>query len=330
MCDAYALGRPIGRPTFAARGELGRIWRMEASAGTWAVKELLRPGSEEDARADVAFQSAALAAGIPMPRPIVGRDGRVLTTVPAGERSVTGERSVSVRVYSWVDLAEPAHAAAAGDAAAILGRLHALAYPDDGTPGTWFSAPVEPGRWRAILDAAAAADAPWSATLAAFVPELVAGEPVIRAGRHTPTIRCHLDFNPQNVLVDASGRPVVVDWENSGPTSAEQELASALAEFVPDPAGVPDFLAAYGTAGGEATLRDRSSFAMTLAVQGNLVAWYAERALDPTASEEDRARAAFWIEDIAANAFTLARIDGWLAAVSGYDVPRSSSHREDA
>jgi len=93
---------------------------------------------------------------------------------------------------------------------------------------------------------------------------------------------------------------------------------------------MPCVRATDGAAGGPATLRDRSSFAMTLAVQGNLVAWYAEWALDPTASEEDRARAAFWIEDIAANAFTLARIDGWLAAASGYDVPRSSSHREDA
>jgi hypothetical protein len=55
----------------------------------------------------------------------------------------------------------------------------------------------------------------------------------------------------------------------------------------------------------------------TLASQAYLVAWYAERALDPAALEEDRARSAFWIEDIAANAFTLARIDAWLAAVSG-------------
>jgi Ser/Thr protein kinase RdoA (MazF antagonist) len=324
VCDAYALGRPIGQPTFAARGELGRIWRMDTSAGTWAVKEIFRPGSEEDARADVAFQSAALAAGIPMPRPVVGRDGRVLATVPAGEDGA------SIRVYSWVELAEPARTASAGDAAAILGRLHALAYPDDGVPNTWFTDPVEPGRWRAILEAAAAVEPPWWATIEALVPDLVAGEPVIMAGRHTPTIRCHMDFNPQNVLVDTSGRAVVVDWENSGPESAEQELASALAEFVPDPSGVPDFLAAYRAAGGEATLRGRSSFAMTLAFQENLVAWNAERALGPAESEEDRARAAFWIEDIAANAFTLSRIDGWLAAVSGYDVARSSSHREDA
>jgi hypothetical protein len=48
VCDAYALGRPLGRPTFAARGELGRIWRMETSIGTWAVQEIFRPGSGED------------------------------------------------------------------------------------------------------------------------------------------------------------------------------------------------------------------------------------------------------------------------------------------
>ena len=106
----------------------------------------------------------------------------------------------------------------------------------------------------------------------------------------------------------------MVDWENSGPAAAEQELASVLAEFVPDPSGVPAFLAAYADAGGPARLRDASSFAMCLAFQSELTAWYAERAIDPAVSAEDQARAVHWIGDIAANAFTIARIDGWLAA----------------
>lgn len=308
VADAFGLGRPTGAAAFAARGELGRIWRLETATGRWAVKEIFDPNGEARAQADVAFQEAALAAGVPMPRPIRRSDGSVLAQV------ATLDRHATVRVYTWFEIAQPVRRAAATEAAAILGRLHALALPDDRPMDPWFTDAVPADRWRAILAATERSEAPWAPTLAHLVPELIAGEPIIAAGRHAPRITCHLDFNPENVLGDVHGRPVVVDWENSGPAAAEQELASALAEFVPVPEGAPAFLDAYRAAGGPATLRDASSFAMCLAFQAELTAWYAERALDPTVSAEDQGRAVHWIGDIAANAFTPARIDAWLAA----------------
>ena len=304
----------MGPPEAAARGELGRIWRLETSTGTWAVKEIFDPGSEAKAQADVAFQEAALAAGIPMPRPIRRAGGTVMTEVEAPGRRAT------VRVYSWVDIAQPVHRAEATDAAAILARLHALAIPDERSMDPWFTDPVATDRWREILAATERAAVPRAETLARLVPELIAGESLIAAGRHEPRITCHLDFNPENVLADTRGRPVVVDWENSGPAAAEQELASVLAEFVPDPQGTAAFLHAYEDAGGPARLRNASSFAMCLAFQSELTAWYAERAIDPKVPEEDRDRAVHWIGDIAANVFTLARIDAWLAAATAGTV----------
>ncbi len=308
VARAYGLGRPTGLIALAARGELGRIWRLETSTGRWAVKELLRPADETAAREDVAFQEAALAAGVPMPRPIPAPDGRVISEVPAPDRRV------EVRVYTWVDLAGREVRPAIADAAAILGRLHALAFPARGPVDPWFTAAPGPGDLEGLVAAARAARASWADTLGGLVPLLREGDAIVAAGSHESTIRCHLDFNPENVLVDRQGHPVVVDWENSGPASAEQELASTLAEFVPDVSATRAFLRAYGQAGGPAILRDRSSFAMTLAFQANLVAWYAERALDPSASAEDRARSEHWVRDIAAHVFTVARIDAWLAA----------------
>ncbi len=308
IADAFGLGRPSGPPVAAARGELGRIWRLETTTGTWAVKEIFEPESETDAQADVAFQEAALAAGVPMPRPVASRAGTVLVQAAAPDRRVT------VRVYTWVDIAQPVQRAAATDAAAILARLHALAIADDRPMDPWFTDVVATERWRELLATTERAAVAWVPTLARLVSEVIAGEPIIRGGRHRPTICCHLDFNPENVLLDAHGQAVVVDWENSGPASAEQELASVLAEFVPDPSDTRAFLRAYADAGGPATLRDASSFAMCLAFQAELVAWYAERAIDPKLSEEDRARSVHWIEDIAANVFTPTRIDAWLAA----------------
>ena len=336
---AFDLGRVVGEPVVAARGELGRIWRLETTTGRWALKELLRPrpGAADEACADVAFQEAALAAGIPMPRPIAAADGEILVEVgPPGDRR-------SVRVYSWVDLRDRDAVVPLDEVAAILGRLHALAIRDDRPIDPWFRDPVPAAEWPVVLAAARAAGAPWAAALAGLIPTLEAGveaaaeafagdpmgNPATSGGsgsggsgggpgggpgdRDAP-ITCHLDFNPENVLLDAAGRVVVVDWENSGPEHAAQELASAVAEFVADPADTARFLHAYESAGGTARLTDRTSFAMTLIVQARLIRTYAGRALDPSFGPEDRARAAHWVEDIAAHAFTLDRVDGWLAA----------------
>ena len=281
IADAFGLGRAAGPAVAAARGELGRIWRLESTTGTWAVKEIFEPDSEAKAQADVAFQEAALTAGVPMPRPIRRADRTILAVVDAADRRAT------VRVYTWVDIAQPVRRASATAAAAILGRLHSLAILDDRPMDHWFTDPVHADRWRGILAATERADAPWAPTLARLVSELIPGEPLIAAGRHEPRVTCHLDFNPENVLADVRGDAVVVDWENSGPAAVEQELASVLAEFVPYPAAVPAFLHAYEAAGGPARLCDGSSFAMCLAFQSELVAWYAERALDPTVSRRE-------------------------------------------
>jgi Ser/Thr protein kinase RdoA (MazF antagonist) len=317
--DAFGLGRVLGEPVVAARGEMGRIWRLETASGRWALKEVFRPvpDAADLARADASFQMAALAAGVPMPRPVIARDGRVLIEVgPADHRR-------AVRVYSWVDLRGRDAVVPIGEVAAILGRLHGMAIADDRPIDPWFRDPVPANVWPGLVARAVAADVPWAASLERLVPDLLAAWEVARDqadGGHAgatsdrATITCHLDYNPENVLLDTAGRPVVVDWENSGAELAEQELASAVAEFVADPADTASFLRAYEAAGGTARIRDRASFAMVLTVQAALVRTYAQRALDPSFSDEDRARSAYWVEDIAAHVFTLERIDRWLEA----------------
>jgi Ser/Thr protein kinase RdoA (MazF antagonist) len=319
---AFELGRILGEPVIAARGEMGRIWRLETTTGPWALKEVFRPAADaaELARIDAAFQEAALGAGVPLPRPIVARDGRVLVEVgPADHRR-------SIRVYSWVDLRGRDAIVPIPEVAAILGRLHGLAIADTRPTDPWFREPVPADRWPELLGRARAVGVSWADALERVVPDLVVGtELAMRAfassgsGGGPPdlaaaTITCHLDYNPENVLLDTSGRPVVVDWENSGPELPDQELASAVAEFVADPADTAAFLWAYADAGGPALLRGRSSFGMVLTVQSALVRTYAERALDPSFSDEDRARSAHWIADIAAQVFTVERIDRWLDA----------------
>ncbi|HET7030885.1 MAG TPA: phosphotransferase [Candidatus Limnocylindrales bacterium] len=309
--SAFGLGAVSGPVVPSARGELGRIWRLVTDRGTWALKELFEPGpgAAEAATADVAFQERALAGGIPMPRPIVARDGAALVEVgPAADRRW-------VRIYTWVELRGRDAVAPLDEVASILGRLHALAPPDDRPIDPWFREPPERARLEALVERAAQADVPWASTLEGLVPIVLETTDAVGRPAPEPDDRrtCHLDYNAENVLVDASGSVCVVDWENSGPALVEGELASAVAQFAAQAELVAPFLRAYAAAGGPARLRDRASFALTAIVDANLVETYARRALQ-AGDPEDRERAAYWIGDIAANAFTLERIDAWLEA----------------
>ena len=46
-----------------ARGEQGRIWRLDTDMGAFAVKELVVRQMRADAVADIAYQEAVLATG---------------------------------------------------------------------------------------------------------------------------------------------------------------------------------------------------------------------------------------------------------------------------
>jgi hypothetical protein len=62
-----------------ARGEQGRVWRLDTDTGVFAIKELVIRQLPADAVADVAYQEAVIATGaVPMPRPIRTVAGQVL------------------------------------------------------------------------------------------------------------------------------------------------------------------------------------------------------------------------------------------------------------
>ena len=269
----YGLGRPLGPPVYAARGELGRIWRLDTERGAWAVKEALVPVAEADAAADVAFQLAAAAAGVPLPLPVRTIEGQV---------TVRGPGAV-LRVYEWVDLDPGAGDPAAADLGALLARMHRVAHPARGPVVEWFSAPLGEARWRAFAASAAAAGAGWAGRLAARLPELIALDDLVRPPDPARVRWCHRDLNAENVRHTAHGPLVVLDWENSGPAQPERELAALLWEVGEQ---APQVAAAYGGAAPEP-----ADFSMAIAVQGHLFELYGRRALDPAESAENRERA---------------------------------------
>jgi Ser/Thr protein kinase RdoA (MazF antagonist) len=298
--QAFDLGSVLEPPVFAARGELGFVWRMATERGSWAVKQLV--GAVEPSTGDdVGFQLAVLAEGVPLPRPVLTREGNAVAVGPDG----TGHR-----VYQWVDFDTRGHVddATAGE---LLARIHSVAWPAS-TVDPWRYEPVPGDRWLGLVAAARAAGASWCGLLERHVDDIIAATQSV--DHHPPVgiVRCHLDFNRDNVLLDQDGHTWVIDWENSGGGNPVQELVQSIFEF----AGVnPDagraFLAGYTAGGGSVAVEGMGAFSMAFAVQANLVAFYAQRAFD--GSEADRARSVWRLETILPQLLTIDRAERILA-----------------
>jgi Ser/Thr protein kinase RdoA (MazF antagonist) len=275
----FGLGAVREPPRFAARGEMGQVWRMDTSGGSWAMKALVHPVDDTTGE-DAEFQLGLHAVGIPLPRPRL---------TPAGSAVVVAPDGIGYRVYEWVDL-DPRGRVDVGTAGELLARIHARAWPADGVH-PWFCRAVPEDTWPALVARARDAGAPWAGLLAREVDAILAtiatvsGEPPEEG-----IVRCHLDFNADNLVVGRDGRPWVIDWENSGGGAPQQELMQSLHQLGgDDPGAVRALLAAYRAAGGTVGRPGLGAFSMAFAVQANLVALYAGRALDGT--PEDRKRA---------------------------------------
>lgn len=183
------------------------VYRLDTEQGSFAVKELSLELGWTSSHDDVLrFERAAFAAGVPMPEPI-SADAEVLV-----HRRVDGDEVPE----------EPVSRAFALEIGEILARIHALDV-------TWTDTSVEdpaPRDWRELARRAAVTDQPWADELAGTVDALLAiTDFVDTCERPGPVVLTHRDIHPWNLLA-REGRPVVLDWELSGPLELAGELGS--------------------------------------------------------------------------------------------------------
>lgn len=217
---------PTSQVTPLQRG-LGanEIWKLDQGlAVPPLIVRVFGPDHETNARRERTAMVAARAGGVPAPE--------VLTEGHVGGRPTMVTSFMPGRLAAEVVLGNPESATALGTAIGeTLGRLHLITAPELGrAPGAW-------------LDLAGDAIDPL--------------RPILAALPHQDRL-LHLDYHPQNVLVEHDVVTGVIDWENThaGPPHADVGRTLAilrmmeLANLVPPAAGpvVETFRAALVTA----------------------------------------------------------------------------------
>jgi Ser/Thr protein kinase RdoA (MazF antagonist) len=293
LVDRFGLHtESAARLSPVARGATGRVWRLSTAGHVWAVKELFSDPAEATVAATAAFRDAAASAGVRAPASLRSVQGRYLCRLPAG----LGGRMV--RVSEWVDgrPVAPDDPGRAEWIGAALGRLAALDYPATGPVDPWYDESPDDRQWQALTSAGVAAGQPWAELLRTRTPRLNALGRVVTRTAAAAVVCCHLDPQPSNVLIDATGRYTLLDWDDAGPGRPDRVLFGALCDWHVhggrlDPDGVRTTMAAYRRAGGRAEMAGTEVMGSHIAAYLNYIAVLAHQALDATAPPGHRERA---------------------------------------
>lgn len=289
IADTHALGSGSWTMAPVTRGALGQIWKLSGNGSSWAVKELLFGCDERQVEREAALRNAAERLGVSAPRLFPDRTGAHVAQLPS---SLGGS---FVKLYDWVDgtEADPSDPEILGWCGRTLAILHRAGEGTSEQPSSWYERCPQAADWETLHKEIRRAGMPWSEALARFIATSAAE----LASHVTPSgpgdvVTSHLDMQPQNVLVGPAG-PVLLDWDNAGPISAERELARAVYvwsggnRFDADSARL--LVRAYVDAGGPAVIKGLDSFSMLFATDLNFVHVQAECAVDPAVTAAQRA-----------------------------------------
>jgi Ser/Thr protein kinase RdoA (MazF antagonist) len=243
IAEAFGLGIPTGPLVAIGSGPSGvhQLWRLATTRGRFAVKVLgpdQHPGGVEALEGAGRLELAALAAGVPMPRPCL------VPGTGAGVAAIAGLASdaVLVRVHEWVEgsiSTAPAPIGLAAELGAALAALHRVGFEcgQDAEVDPWYRAAYGVAHWGGLADRGARAGRGWPRRLRATVPVLAEVEALVaaRAAQSLPLLVCHSDLVPGNVLVSVEGRPWILDWDDAGPWNAAEEVAAAVVSWSTGP-----------------------------------------------------------------------------------------------
>ncbi len=256
LCARFALGGVEGAPGRVYGGFHHRMWRLATRRGCFAVKQLAP---------DTDFGDAALRAKYNLTEAVAetfaGRGVGAIFALQRGGEYLQVIDGTGYLVYPWSDASALAkdgiserHALAV---AQVLARMHRA---DIAVPGL----PAAEPEWhpeqqiRDLVRRAAERRPRWAALLTEQLPvilEILAAYDAASPALQERLVISHGDLDQKNVLWDASGNPLLIDWESARRLNPTYEVLLEALDWSGitsrfDPALFAKILSAYRRAGG--------------------------------------------------------------------------------
>ncbi|GAB3911770.1 hypothetical protein GCM10027613_00350 [Microlunatus endophyticus] len=276
IADAFTLGE-VHKFTHVADGMMARIWRLDSTSGSYAVKEFrdFVDVGELASRVEASTQlaNAARESGVVGPRAVRDSAGELVGRVGIGDDSDAVYASVS----KWIDGRPLQLTRDVSDAAAWLGRTAATIECAPDPPAAqsldpwlmnWLTTVPAIFEWQTALEQSRRADKAWAELLSARLGQLTRLAESVTPATDARQSVLHPDMQPKNVLVTSTGF-ALLDWNDAARCSVDRILARTLIEWF-TPGGVrPDlitgFMRAYRADGGRGVIEDVTAFGYAVA-----------------------------------------------------------------
>jgi thiamine kinase-like enzyme len=238
ICDTYSLGDFLSVEQVHG-GLVHTLWKMNTTAGPYAVKEL-RPDMQERENAHTEFALGEKTA-------LYFKEHRI-PAVPAlflKDEVIFHYNEHSVVVYPWVnafphekEIIDRNHAR---QVAILLGKIHTAGARLPITTPFWHIL-VTDSEWNEIETLVIPLADSWAKEFLTLLPTIRKWTP--RFADAYKQLEKHLlvghrDLNQKNVLWSDQDEPSIVDWESSGTTNPTLEMIGTILEW--SKAG-PDFV----------------------------------------------------------------------------------------
>jgi Ser/Thr protein kinase RdoA (MazF antagonist) len=237
IADRYDIGQARSELVAVPGGNTHRLYRIETTAGSWAVKLLNRSQEQwwiDAYERSVQLEDAAFVAGVNCPRYVATASGNAGGLVELED----GEHMQSVRVYEWIDGVKPSapiYVELMQWVAATMVKLSGLQLPGGELADTYrtFSA----DEWQSWIAEAKQQDLRCAASLSDALPMVLEAQQVVMSVFElNKTLQLlHRDVTPHNVLMSAQG-PMLLDWDSAGADVPWPDFVRTLWRF----AGFPE------------------------------------------------------------------------------------------
>ncbi|MCB1703666.1 MAG: aminoglycoside phosphotransferase family protein [Halioglobus sp.] len=257
LCAALRLGAPVAVPERVTGGFHHLMWHLQTDAGRFAVKQL-GPDTDVLAAATVRHYNATEAIA-----EAFAQQGVVAVHALQQQSQylqvIDGEGYL---VYPWTDAAaldrKHLSAAHAVKVASLLAHMHRVDIRVTGLQEVPLASHAQ-DNILLLVDRAVAAHARGCGELERHLPDwldIAARQPQARRALAQHRVISHGDMDQKNILWDAGGEPVLIDWESARPLNPTHDalvvaldwsgITSAFEQALFD-----RFIAAYRRAGGE-------------------------------------------------------------------------------